>query len=388
MSNFSMDSKGKQRISLSAFFFLTGFCFSSWASRIPTIKTTFGFNEAELGTILLAMPISSLIGLPFSGWLITRFDSRVPLSVAFVVFAACLSLIAFASTTVTLVMAICLFSFSMRILNISMNTQAITLQKQYDRKINGSFHGLWSTGGIVGVGFTTLLVALGVPIGPHLLSVTVMTIASTLVAYRFLLRNDRATSGNKLTLGKPDPYILYLGLLVFFAAICEGGMFDWSGIYFQEVVRVDIFTAGYLIFMAFMAFSRFLSDRIIERIGMPATYLLSAILIFSGITLAILFPSFWPAMIGFSLVGFGTASIIPMTYTLAGASKKYSPGIAMSIIATYGMVGMLIGPPMIGYLAHAFNLRVSFIAFACAGFMFIPISRLFFRREAQAASVS
>ncbi|WP_460924266.1 MFS transporter [Pontibacter brevis] len=380
-----MDLKVRQRVALSAFFFLSGFSFSSWAARIPTIKSTFDFNEAELGTILLAMPISSLIGLPFSGWLLTKFDSRVPLSFGFVLHAVCLSLISFATTTVTLVMAICLFAFSMRILNIAMNTQAITLQKQYNRKINGSFHGLWSTGGIVGVGFTTLLVALGISITPHLVSVTIFTILATLFASRFLLRNDRSTSGNKLAFGKPDPYILYLGLLVFFAAICEGGMFDWSGIYFQEVVQVDIFTSGYLIFMATMALARFLSDRIIERIGMPATYVMSAVFIFSGIALAILFPSFWPAMVGFSLVGFGTAAVIPMTFTLAGASKKYSPGMAISIIATYGMVGMLIGPPMIGYLAHAFNLRVSFIAFACAGFMFIPISTLFFRKEARIA---
>lgn len=376
----------KQRVSLSAFFFLSGFCFSSWAARIPTIKTAFGFNEAELGTILLAMPISSLIGLPFSGWLITKFDSRVPLSITFVIYAICLALISFANTTVTLVVAIFLFAFCMRILNISMNTQAITLQKYFERKINGSFHGLWSTGGIVGVGYTTLMVAMDIPITTHLLSVSVIAILSTLVCYRFLLRNDKSTTGNKLTFGKPDPYILHLGLLVFFAAICEGGMFDWSGIYFQEVVRVDIFTSGYLIFMAFMALSRFLSDRIIDRIGMPATYVLSALFIFSGIGLATLFPSFWPAMTGFSLVGFGTAAVIPMTYTLAGASKKYSPGMAISIIATYGIVGMLIGPPMIGYLAHAFNLRVSFIAFAFAGFMFIPISQLFFKKEAQWAA--
>ncbi|SNS47633.1 MFS transporter [Pontibacter ummariensis] len=383
-----MDSKLKQRIALSTFFFLSGFSFSSWAARIPTIKTAFGFNEAELGTILLAMPISSLIGLPFSGWLITKFDSRIPLSVGFLVHATCLSLISFANTTLTLVLAIFLFAFSMRILNIAMNTQAITLQKQFDRKINGSFHGLWSTGGIAGVGFTTLLVALDISIVPHLIAVSVVAILITLFTYRFLLRDDRSTAGNKLAFGKPDPYILYLGLLVFFAAICEGGMFDWSGIYFQEVVQVEIFTSGYLIFMAFMALSRFLSDRIIERIGMPATYVLSAVFIFSGIGLAILMPNFWPAMLGFSLVGFGTAAVIPMTFTLAGASKKYSPGMAISIIATYGMVGMLIGPPLIGYLAHAFNLRVSFIAFACAGLMFIPISTLFFKNEAQAATAS
>ncbi|QHT69657.1 MFS transporter [Rhodocytophaga rosea] len=369
----------KQRISLSVFFFLSGFSFASWASRIPTIKSDFQLNEAQLGNILLTMPISSLIGLPFSGWLVSRFDSRFPLTVAFLLNAVCLSLIAFADTTVTLVMAVFIFALTMRIFNISVNTQAIHLQKQYERKINGSFHGLWSTGGIVGVGFTTLLLAFQVSMIHHLLIVSGIAILVTLYFYRFLLRNDKSPSGNKLTFGKPDPYILHLGLLVFCAAICEGGMFDWSGIYFQQIVQVDIFTTGYLVFMAFMALSRFISDMLIEKIGMPATYIFSSVLIVSGILLSILFPTFWPALIGFSLVGFGTAAVIPMTYSLAGASSKYSPGMAISLIATFGIIGMLLGPPMIGYLAHAFSLKVSFVAFALAGFMLIPISRSFFK---------
>jgi MFS family permease len=374
-----MHLQTKQRIALSIFFFLSGFSFSSWASRIPTIKSDFQFNEAQLGTVLLTMPISSLIGLPFSGWLVTRFESRIPLTVAFVLNAVCLSLIAFANTTVTLVMAVFLFALTMRVFNISVNTQAINLQKQFDRKINGSFHGLWSTGGIVGVGFTTLLLAFQVSMIHHLLIVSAIAILVTLYFYRFLLRNDKSSSGNKLAFGKPDPYILYLGLLVFCAAVCEGGMFDWSGIYFQQIVQVDLFTTGYLVFMAFMALSRFMSDRLIEKIGMPSTYICSAALIVLGIILSILVPTFWPALIGFSLVGFGTAAVIPMTYTLAGASTKYSPGMAISLIATFGIAGMLLGPPMIGYLAHAFNLKISFIAFAMAGFMLIPISQLFFK---------
>jgi MFS family permease len=374
-----MQLKNKQRISISVFFFLSGFSFSSWASRIPTIKTDFDFNEAELGNILLTMPISSLIGLPFSGWLVTRFDSRIPLFTAFLMNVICLPMIALAHTTLTLVVAVFLFALSMRVFNIAVNTQAITLQKQFDRKINGSFHGLWSTGGIVGVGFTTLLLAFQVTMLQHLLVVCLIAILNGLFFFNFLLRNDKATSGNKLAFGKPDPYILYLGLLVFFAAICEGGMFDWSGIYFQKVVNVEIFTAGYLVFMAFMAFSRFISDHIIEKIGMPTTYGLSALLIMLGIGLSILLPQFWPAMIGFSLVGFGTAAIIPMTYSLAGASKKYSPAIAISLIATFGIFGMLLGPPLIGYLAQAFGLKISFIAFAFAGMMLIPISQLFFK---------
>ncbi|GGK78513.1 MFS transporter [Rufibacter glacialis] len=371
----------KQRISLSLFFFLSGFNFSSWASRIPTIKQALDLNEAELGTILLTMPVSSLIGVPLSGWLVSRFETRIPLAVGFLLNSLALSLIGLAPSPGMLAVVLFLFSLSMRIFNISVNTQAITLQKQFDRKINGAFHGLWSTGGIVGVGFTTLLISLGVPMVPHLISVSVVSLLATVFTFGYLLKNDQSPSGNKLSFKKPDPYIMYLGLLVFFAAVCEGGMFDWSGIYFQEVVKEEVFTVGYLTFMTFMALSRFVSDKIIDRIGMATTYMLSGVFIFTGISLAILFPTFWPAMIGFSLVGFGTASVIPMTYTLAGASKTYSPGIAISLIATFGIVGMLIGPPMIGYLAHAFNLKISFIAFALAGLMLIPITRLFFKMQ-------
>ena len=383
-----MDLKNRQRIFLSIFFFVSGVCFSSWASRIPTIKTFFGYNEAELGTILLFMPLSSLIGLPVSGWLIARYDSRIPMSFAFVVLALALLSIGFATTGFVLITSLCVFAFSMRVLNISMNTQAIALQKLFDRKINGSFHGLWSTGGIVGVGFSTLMVALNVSISNHLLMVAVATLVTTFFSYRFLLQNDRAKSGNKLILGKPDPYIAYLGLLVFFAGICEGGMFDWSGIYFKEVVKVEIFTWGYLTYMICMALSRFASDRFVEKIGMANTYVFSSSLIFFGILLAIVYPTFWASMIGFCLTGFGTAAIIPMTFTLASGSKKYSPGMAISLIATYGIVGMFIGPPLVGYLAHAFNLRVSFLLFALSGAMFVPVSQLFFRYKKSLPKVS
>jgi MFS family permease len=373
--------KNRQRFFLSVFFFLSGICFSTWASRIPTIKATFGFNEAELGTLLLCMPISSLVGLPISGWLVSKFDSRMPMTFGFVSLALSLIFIGFAPTTFTLIVAICCFSFSMRIMNISINTQALTLQKLFEKKINGSFHGLWSTGGIAGVGISTFFVARDIPIHWHFMIVAVVAILVALYSYRFLIRNDRTSTGNKLSLARPDPYIVYLGLMLFLTAICEGGMFDWSGVYFREVMNEELFTLGYLSFMISMALSRFASDSMVERIGMPKTYLVSGAFIFLGIMLAILWPSFWPAMVGFCLVGFGAASVIPVTFLLAGQSKKYSPGMAISIITTYSISGMLLGPALIGYIAHAFNLRAAFVTFAIAGLLLIPVSRLFFRKE-------
>lgn len=377
-----MISITKHRFYLSLFFFISGFTFATWASRIPTIKAVFNFNEAELGSLLLAMPIGSLIGLPISGWLVSRFNSRVPLAIGYGLNTFALALIGFTSNTISLVLAVSLFAFTTRIFNISVNTQAITLQKQFDKKIMGSFHGFWSTGGIAGIAFSTLMLKLDVGVQLHFMIVAAFALAITCYSFQFLVKNDRAETGNKIVLSKkPDPYILYLGLVCFFAAICEGGMFDWSGIYFQEVIKVEIFTYGYLIFMTFMAASRFASDFIVVRIGMPATYIMSGSFIASGIALAILFPYFWTAMIGFSMVGFGTAAVVPMSYALAGASQKYSAGMAISIVTTYVITGMLLGPPLIGYLAHAFNLRISFIIFGLCGLLLIPITQMFFKHQ-------
>ncbi|WP_163517636.1 MFS transporter [Gelidibacter japonicus] len=379
-----MNENQKQRIALSIFFLISGFSFATWASRIPTIKSLFDLNDAELGNILLILPISSLLGLPISGWLVSKFDSRKPMIISFVFFNIALALIGFSQSILMLAFAVFLFSFTMRIINIAINTQSISVQRNFVRNIVGSFHGLWSVGGLMGVAFSTLMVKLEVPMDSHTLMVSTFSMIAILIAYPFLLKNDKSPHGNKLILGKPDRSIMLLGILVFFAAVCEGGIFDWSGVYFKDIVKVELFTLGYLIFMVFMALSRFFSDRLIEEVGMKRLYIISASLISIGILILIVFPYFWPCIIGLSITGIGVAAIFPMTFMLAGMSKKYSPGMAISIVATYAIVGMLVGPPLIGYIAHAFNLKVAFVIFLIAGLMLIPISQLFFKQQHEA----
>ncbi len=370
-----MEKKRINRIALGLNFFLSGFCFATWASRIPTLKALYDLNEAELGSLLFIMPISSLIGLPISGWLVSKFDSRYPLLIGFVFYSMAIVGIGYAPNIYFLGVVLFVFSFSMRVLNISMNTQSVILQKSFSKKINGSFHGLWSTGSLFGILLATLLVQWKVTFPFHLNLVAGITFISSFLSFRYLLQNDRQPSGNKLTFGKPDKFIFYLGLLVFFAAVCEGGLYDWSGVYFNEVVGEELFTLGYLIFMTFMAISRFVSDKLVDFIGESKMYIFSSSLVFIGIGTVILFPSFWPALFGFSITGIGVASVFPMTFTLAAQSKKYAPGMAISIIATYGTIGMLLAPPLIGYIAHLLGLRVAFLLFILASLIIIPISR-------------
>ncbi len=376
-----MTDQRKQRIALSIFFLLSGFCFATWASRIPTIKAIYELNDAQLGNLLLTLPISSLLGLPISGWLVGKFNSRNPLMVSFVLLSMSLALIGISQSIGMLIIAVFLFSFCMRILNIAINTQSISIQKKFERKIIGSFHGLWSSGGLIGVLFSTIMVKMDISIQSHTIAAAVISIVLGFAAYPYLLKNDRSPVGNKLIIGKPDKTILLLGMMVFFAAVCEGGIFDWSGVYFKEVVKEELFTLGFLIFMVFMAVSRFLSDFLIERLGMKRMYLISSSLISIGVLTLVVFPFFWPAIIGLSITGIGVAAIFPMTFMLAGTTKKYAPGMAVSIIATYAIVGMLMGPPLIGYIAHAFNLKIAFVIFLFSGLMLIPISQLFFKYQ-------
>lgn len=374
-----MEQQTKQRIALSTFFFLSGFGFATWTSRIPTIKGMLELNEAELGSILLVMPISSLLGLPLSGFLVSKFETRFPLIIAFCLYVFALFTIGLADNVLALTISIFCVAFFMRTVNISMNTQAISLQTIMGKKINGSFHALWSMGGIVGVSFTTLMILLDVGIFTHFIIFSCIAIPIAFFAFRQLLKHDIAATGNKLILSKPDPFIMSLGFLILFAAICEGGMFDWSGVYFNEVVKTDVFTFGFLLFMISMTISRLASDWFIGLLGMKLTFMICAITITVGVAIAVIFPMFYPALLGFSLVGLGAAPVVPMALVNAGDSKKYSPGIAVSIISTYSTSGMLIGPPIIGYLAHAFDLRISFIFLMIMGLAIIPVSRLFYK---------
>lgn len=368
----------KQRIALSAYFLLSGICFSSWASRIPTLKTNYNLSEEELGNLLMIMPASAIIGIPLSGWLVAKFDTRTPLQIASVAFLISLFSLSWNLSIFGIAIALVIFSVALRIINIAINTQSLAIQEKFEKKIVGSFHGLWSIGGILGVLFSTVMLKYNISIYWHFLSVALFGCLIIVTMFPFLIKNDRAKVGTKFKLGKPSRYITLLGLMVFFAAICEGGMYDWNGVYLKEVVKQDVFTYGYLLLMICMTVSRLTIDKLMERFGMQKLYIAGSLMVMLGVLIAVVFPTLYPVLLGFCMIGFGVSGLYPMTFILAGKSKKYSIAIVMSIISTYSTVGMFLGPPLIGYLAHAFGLQKAFITFIIAGFMFIPLSKMVF----------
>ena len=231
----------------------------------------------------------------------------------------------------------------------------------------GSFHGLWSLAGFLGGALGTLLIKLHQPPLHHFLLVLGICLLLAALAFSNTLREDVGkTESEGLSFRRPDPYLLRIGLIAFCGMMSEGAMFDWAGVYFQKVVQPDpaLVTAGYVACMSTMALGRFLSDYFTHRFGATRMLVISSGLITSGLLLAVGFPYLVPAVAGFLLVGFGIASVVPLSYSAAGRSTTVSPGMALALVSTIGFLGFLLGPPLIGFLAQLFTLRFAMGAVA------------------------
>jgi MFS family permease len=165
----------------------------------------------------------------------------------------------------------------------------------------------------------------------------------------------------------------------------EGAMFDWSGIYFIKVVQVDNEWTGlgYTTFMIAMAGMRFMADGLAGYLGLKRILQLSGLLATAGLLLAILQPQMIPALVGFLLVGMGVSSVVPMVYSAAGKSKTMAAGTAITAVSTLGFMGLLIGPPIIGFIAEASNLRGSFLALAFMAIAVVVLSSFGVRSETE-----
>jgi len=358
------------RVAVGAFFFLAGLTFSTWASRIPDIKTALGLSEAGLGLVLFALPVGQLLSLPLSAWLSSRYGTKSVMLVAAILYPLTLLLLATAPSIMPLIFALFLFGLWANMINIAMNTQAVGVENLYGRSIMASFHGLWSLAGFTGAVLGSFFVSAGFSPLIHFSIISGLAGLLVLASYRNTLPNETATEDSKPVFAKPDKGILILGLIAFSCMVCEGAMADWSGVYFQKVVETParFTTLGYVAFTATMALGRFAGDWLVTKSGIKRMLQLSGTIITAGLLVAVIFPNLISATTGFLLVGFGVSSVVPIVYGLAGKSTTMSASSALAAVSTIGFLGFLIGPPLIGFIAQTAGLRFSFALIAVLGF--------------------
>lgn len=370
------------RLATSLFFFGMGFCFATWASRIPDIKSMLHLSEAALGTMLFAMPIGQLIGMPFSGRIVTKYGSRTISIIGLLLYSLFLISLGLATVQWQLGVGLLFFGFFANFCSIAVNTQGVYTQQLFDKPIMGSFHGSWSLAGFTGALLSILMLGLNINPLQHFIVAFVLIALIVLFNYRFLIVakvKPKTKDTNYSFIKNPDGTLIWLGVICFCGMASEGVMFDWSGVYFKEIVKVPgaLVVLGYTTFMISMALGRFLSDFFVLQFGAKKVLQISGIVISTGLYTAVLFPYLVPCTIAFMLVGFGVSNVVPIIFNVAGNNEKVPTGIALTIVTSISFTGFLIGPPLIGFIADLTSLKYSFAVIGVlGGLISVMVSKL------------
>lgn len=365
------------RLAVSTFFFLMGLSFSSWAARIPDIKDAMHLSPGQLGTILLGMPLGSLVALAPAGWLVTKIGSRKVTLWSVIVYVGLLPLLGLTTEGWQLGLILFCYGAAGDVANIAVNTQVVSVETGLGKPIMSSCHGLFSMGAFAGSALGGVAIASHLTPLYHFLAVLILSVFIALFSFRSLISTDRneQTSSEKTPLFVlPDRALLLLGLISFCCMLTEGAMADWSSLYYRQSGGV-VASMGYTAFTITMAAGRFMGDWLTVHYGIRKMLQMSGLGIALGMALAVGMPFPMAVIAGFLIIGFGVAAVVPLVYSEAGRSETMSAGIALAAVSTVGYTGFLMGPPLIGFIAEAATLRIALAIVIILGFMIWLLAR-------------
>ena len=367
----------KIRQVLFSLYFCMGLAFATWASRIPDIKEMLNLDDAEWGVALLMIPLGIICGMAMSGYVVSKFGSKRIFPVVIIAYLGSLVIITFSNSELMLNVTITISSFFVNFCNIALNTQAVTLEQKYNRPIMASFHGLWSLAGLVGSAVGLLMSSLHISPSIHFTIISIIVVIVVLINYKYLQEDPVKEVITKTSeKQKPERFLYWLGILAFFGMIAESTMFDWSGIYFTQVSGAALKNAplALVAFMVTTTVGRFFIDKATHKWGAKRVIQVEGLLISAGLFISVLFPSMTTTLIGFMLIGAGSAGIVPIIYSIVGRKSKINTSIALTIVSSISFVSFLAEPLLIGYVSNASSLRISFALVGISGLIIIFMS--------------
>lgn len=376
----------KIRLGVLTFFLCQGLCFASWASRIPDIKDALQVSDTFIwGLILFMIPVGKFLAIPVAGYTVSKFGSRIMVQISILGYALSLFLIGISSDIYILGTCLFLFGIFWNLTDISLNTQAIGIEKIFGKTIMGSFHGAWSLAACLGAVIGFAMINFQINHAYHFIGIFALIILSWLFNRSVLqtdAKNEPATEETKMKeetskkgLKMPELILIQLGVLGLCALIVESAMFDWGGVYFESIVKAPkSLQIGFLVFMIMMTTGRFLTNKAYQLFGKQRTIQIAGALIFVGMSVSALFPSIVLCSLGFMCVGLGISCMVPTIYSVVGEKSKMPTSIALTILSTISFVGSLIAPLLIGSISHSLNMKYAYIVVGLLGLIIVVLT--------------
>jgi MFS family permease len=340
-------------LAIAAVFFANGAGLASWLPHIPMVQARLGIGPSVLGVALLAMAAGALVGIPLSGRATARFGSRPVVAASALAFFAALPSPVVAPGLVGLVAALFVLGLGNGALDVAMNAHAVAVEARAGRPVLSTLHGMWSLGGLAGAGAAAAALAAGVAPAHHVIAATAILAAGTAIALARLGPSAPRSTAPARRFVRPTSTMIGLGMVAFFALLSEGAMGDWSAVYLRHSLGTTSATAalGYAAFSLTMAAGRFCGDTLVGRLGDRCVVRRCTAAAALGLGAALVLARPAGAIAGFATVGFGIANVIPIVFRSAGTLHDVAPGEGIATVGTFGYVGFLAGPPLIGLAA-------------------------------------
>lgn len=371
---------------LAMLFLVDGAGFGTWAAHVPVFKQLLHLQNGSLTIVLISLIIGALITMPLTGQLIARYGSRRVTRIVAICYVLMVALLAQASSLLLLIVFAGLFGAAKGAFDVSVNAQAIAVEKHYEQSSMSFFQGCWSAGGLLGAGAAGLMLQHHGTVRIDLSLTASLLILCSLAAVPVLV-NETVKPRADAKFVWPDTAMLRIAVLAFFGLLAEGAIADWASVYLHSNVGVTLPLAatGYAAYAIAMAAARFSGDWLAQHFSGKNILHVSGLLIAIGLACTLLSHTWWPAVLGLMLAGMGIANIVPVIWGVAGRNTRMGPGPAISAMTTIGYCGFLAGPPIIGSLAVLVGLRQAMGVIVLAGII-VAAGPIFFAVESTSRS--
>lgn len=341
--------------------FIAGFALSSWAPLVPFAQQRLGADAATLGSVLLCLGLGAVIGMPGAGALVGRVGCKALIVTAGLLLAAVLPLMAIASTAFTLGLCLLIFGAATGAIDVAANVHGTEVQRIAGQPLMSGFHGLYSIGGLVGAAAMTAIIAAGASAAAATIAAGLVIALCVLLAAPGFLTLPQAKKAPLLIV--PRGIVVGIGLLAMVIFLAEGAMLDWSALLLSREKGVDqrFAGAGYSVFACAMTLIRFVGDRFVARVGERVVLIAGFLITAGGLALAAWSSNLAVVYPAIAFAGLAAGNVVPILFSLAGRQTAMPPSQAIAAASMLGYLGVLLGPAVLGYAAHAVGLVDAFL---------------------------
>ncbi|MER5867578.1 MFS transporter [Kitasatospora sp. NPDC002040] len=352
----------RARVRIALVFAVHGAVTGTFATRIPWLQHHLDLSAGQLGLALVAPAVGAALSMPLAGRVVHRYGARAAVRTLLSLWCLSLVLPALAPNLGLLWLALFTYGATAGMADVAMNAQGVEVEQRLGRSIMSGLHGMWSAGGLIASGFGVL--AAHQQFDAQLqLTVTALVLTALGIAACGGLIDVRPTEDEDAPprFALPPRSALAIGLVGFCAVFAEGASMDWAGVYLRDVTGASpsIAAASFTAFAATMTAARLAGDLMVRRLGPVRAVRVSGCVATLGGLLVVSSHSPYLAIPGFALIGIGIAVVVPLAFAAAGRTGG-NPSQSIAGVATIVYSSGLVAPAVIGVIAQASSLTVSF----------------------------